>query len=367
MAHPLLLHGVHHAQREDHAVTYQPLGAWMVPWRFHALDAEYHALHTAAGLIDYSNQALIEVGGRDRAAFLHNLLTNDITRLAPGAGCQAALVTDAAKLIAPLLVLAEQDACWLMCEATRAPIVARMLEQYRFSEHVSLTNHERRYAVLAVQGPRTMECLTQTLQTVVALPRPGDHTACSFQGKSLRLIRHGLIGGVGVLLVCRGEDAHELWEHLRRAGQAYGMCRVGWEALNVSRIEAGMPWVGLDTEDATLLPETGLEASLVSEDKGCYLGQEIIARIKTYGSVAKKLMGLLIDGEAVPASGSRVYHAGKDVGWVTSACRSLALQRPIALGYVSRDAYAPTTAVAVGIGSDTAPATVASRPLVSRA
>jgi len=365
MAYPLLLHGAHQNASQGPAVTYEPLGAWMVPWRFDSLEAEYRALHTAVGLIDYSCQALIEVTGPDRAELLHQLLTNDIKRLGPGAGCRAALVTEAAKLIAPLLVLADRESHWLICDAMRAPAVTQMLERHIFSEQVTLTNHERRHAVLAIQGPRTIEFLIQALATIIALPHPGDHLTCVFQGLPLRLIRFGLTRGVGVLVVCRAEDAQELWERLRRLGHAFGLRLVGWEALNVTRIEAGVPWIGLDMDESTLLPETGLEATLVSEHKGCYLGQEIIARVTTYGSVAKKLMGLLIDGEEVPTSGSRIDHAGKEAGWITSACRSLALKRPIALGYVSRDAYAPNTSVTVATGAGTTPALVVARPLTT--
>src|SRR3989338_7848865 len=111
MAYPLLLHGQHGEE-----TVYETVGEWLVPWRIASTEAEYRALRTGVGLIDYSTQGLIQVQGADRAAFLHNLLTNDIKRLAPGSGCRAALLNANGKLISELLVLADEQAHWLMCE-----------------------------------------------------------------------------------------------------------------------------------------------------------------------------------------------------------------------------------------------------------
>src|SRR3989338_10961988 len=116
MPYPLLLHAKH--QGTD--TVYQSFGQWVVPWRFQSLEEEYRALRAGVGLIDYSTQALIEAQGADRLSFLHNLLTNDIRRLAPGQGCQAALLTPNAKLIAELIVFADSTSVWLHCDATRA-------------------------------------------------------------------------------------------------------------------------------------------------------------------------------------------------------------------------------------------------------
>jgi aminomethyltransferase len=137
-----------------------------------------------------------------------------------------------------------------------------------------------------------------------------------------------------------------------------GLTLVGWEALNTARIEAGIPWFGIDMDMTNLLPETGLEDVLASGTKGCYLGQEIIARMRTYGSPNKKLMGLRVEGRDVPQAGDGIVRAGEMVGRVTSGCDSPALRRPIAMGYVKRGAYEPGTAVEIVRGDDRLAATV---------
>ena len=356
MPYPLLLHAKH----RDTSVTYEPFGEWLVPWRFDSPDAEYQALRTGAGLIDYSTQALIEVRGPDRAGFLHNLLSHDIKRLTPGHGCQAALLTASAKLLAQLLVLADADALWLLCDANRAPVVLQTLERYRFSEEVTLTNHERRYAVLALQGPRALEVLEPLVGATGGLRSSGDHAACSFREVTLRLIHHPLAGAEGILCLCPAEHAQRVWVQL--AGQK-GVTLVGWEALNTARIEAGIPWYGIDMDDSSLLPETGLEKQLASDTKGCYMGQEIVARMQTYGSPSRKLMGLIFDSDQAPVAGDALEHDGKDVGKVTSACISPTLKRTIGLGWVKRGFYEPGTQLELLRSGEQLPVMVAKRPI----
>ena len=360
MAYPLLLHAKH----QGATVTYQAFGGWIVPWRSGTFEQEYQTLRTGVGLVDYSSQALIEVTGADRASFLHNLLTNDVKRLAPGTGCPAALLTANAKLIADVLIFAESASLWLLCDANRAAVIAQTLNQYLFAEQVTITNHERAWAVLALQGPRTLEWARPLVGPAAAWAHPGDHLVASVEGLSVRWIRHSLVGDSGLLCLCPVEHVEQMWVWLQQRGRSVGLAVVGWEALNTARIEAGLPWYGIDMDDTNLLPETGLELVAVSDTKGCYLGQEIIARMQTYGSANKKLLGLLCDGDQAPAAGDRIFAQGAEVGVVTSGCVSPTLSRPIGMGYLKRGAHDPGTAVEILHGRDRIAATAAERPLV---
>ncbi|MBI2104808.1 MAG: aminomethyl transferase family protein [Candidatus Omnitrophica bacterium] len=361
MAITLLLHGRHGGP----AVRYEPLGDWLVPWRFGAFEEEYRALRAGVALLDCSTQALVECRGADRVSFLHRLLTNDLKRLSPGGGARAALLTPSGKLLAELLVLADAEAVWLLCDLPRAAVVAQTLEHYLFSDQVTVTNHERRKAALALEGPRAAELLAALVGPAASLAAPGDHATVSFEGLPVWLIRHSLIGGSGVLCLVDADQAEAAWGLLQRRGRPQGVRPVGWEALNTARIEAGVPWFGLDMDETTLLPETGLQAVAVSETKGCYVGQEVIARMQTYGSASKKLMGLLVEGQAAAGSGDRIVRGASEVGWVTSGCHSPVLRRPIAMGYVKRGAYEPGTAVEIVRAGGRVAATVAERPLVT--
>lgn len=341
MPYPLLLHGAH----APGPVRYEPFSDWLVPWSFGDPAAEHRALTEGAGLFDYSMLAVVEVSGEDRVPFLHNLLTNDIKRLAPGQGCRAALLTPEARVIAPMLVLAGADACRLMCDAAFAAPLAQALEGYVFSERVAIANQERGLAALAVQGRGSLAALS-----AAGLQAPAEddrHRAVRWHALDVHIVRHALLGSQGALLLIEAGAALRLWGAVQRAaGTRVRTC--GWDAYNTARIEAGIPWFGIDADASNLLPETGLEARLVSDTKGCYVGQEIVARVATYGSPSQRVRGLVLDGEDVPQAGDEVRLDGAVVGRVTSSCRSLALGRPVALGMFKRTAYAPGTRVTMG-------------------
>jgi folate-binding protein YgfZ len=360
MAYPLLLHASH----AEGPVMYQPLGQWVVPWRLTSFEAEYQALRAGASLIDYSTLAVVEVAGADRAAFLHNLLTNDIKRLGPGGGCHAFLLNANGKLIAEVRVLMMDQTAWLLCDATRASELAKVLEGYVFSEAVTITNHERAHAVFAIEGPQTMAALSRLTRQGESLPGRFDHAASTMHGAPVRLVRDGLAGGLGVLCIAEAGQAKPLWQALTHAAADAGLRPAGWEALNAARIETGIPWWGLDMTEDNLLPETGLETSAASDSKGCYVGQEIVARMATYGSANKKLVGLLIEGSQMPEPGDQLLHHGEDAGRVTSAYLSPSLKRPIALGYVKRGAYEVGTKLELVCRNARLDATVAARPMI---
>ncbi|PIQ83857.1 MAG: hypothetical protein COV75_05205 [Candidatus Omnitrophica bacterium CG11_big_fil_rev_8_21_14_0_20_63_9] len=352
----LLLHGRHAPQ-----MAYEPFGPWLVPWRFTDTRDEYRRLRNTTGVLDASVYAAIEVRGDDRADFLHRLLTNDIKRLAPGTGCRAALLTSSAKLVADLLVLADTDVHWLLCELPYAETVRRALEHYLFTEAVSLIAHERRLAALAFPGPQAMALASRLAGTpLLSLASPGDHVQLPLHDEPARWIRWSPIGGEGLLCLVEAARVAALWERLVHHD---AVAPIGWEALNIARIEAGAPWMGIDMTEENLLPDTGLDESIASETKGCYIGQEIVARMRTYGSPNKRLMGLLLEDSVVPSSGDELLRGGEAVGRVTSACRSIVLDRVIAMGYVKRGADEPGTAVEVARGDQRLVATVAARPL----
>lgn len=357
---PLLLHGTH----RHPGIAYQTLGPWIVPWQFESVEEEYRALRARAGLIDYSTQALIEVGGSDRSDFLHRLLTNDIKRIRPGGGCLAALLTPSAKLISEMLVLADADSVWLLCDLQAATLVAHTLDRYLFSEQVTLMNHERRDAVLALQGPESVELLGQLCGSAAALSHRGDHAATQLGDIPVRLVRHTLTGDAGALCLVGADDARAAWDWLAQRGARLGVKPVGWGALETARIEGGIPRFGFDMDETNLLPETGLDMVAANDSKGCYVGQEVVARLRTYGSVSKKLMGLLPQDDQLPEAGDGILLGDHTVGQVTSACRSLALRRPIAMGYVSRQAYLPDTLVEIAGRAGRSPALIGQRPFV---
>jgi folate-binding protein YgfZ len=142
-----------------------------------------------------------------------------------------------------------------------------------------------------------------------------------------------------------------------------GALPVNEEAAEVLRVESGEPVYGIDVDDSVLLPELRRE-DLISYTKGCYIGQELVARVKYRGHVNRALAGLRLEGDTVPAAGTPVMAEGKEIGRLTSSARSLALGVPIALGYLRREHLEPGAPVAVGGGEPLIPARVAALPFV---
>lgn len=303
---------------------------------------EYRAVRQQAGLIEGPLWGAVEVRGADRAGFLHNLLTQDVTSLAPGAAAEGALVTPTAKLLANLVVLADAEAHWLIAPRDRVDTVLKTLDHYLITEDAALADRRESHAVLALQGPRTPEIL-KALRSGV------------------RQAAYNCTGEPGALLVVPVEQVSAVRMHCC----GHGAVPVGWEALNVLRLEAGIPWFGVDMDESNLLPETGLESRAVSYTKGCYVGQEVIARLSTYGSTSRKLMGLVCEGRDVPGAHDPIEKNGERVGAITSACWSPALQAPIALGYVKRPFYEAGSAVTVMREGGTLTAKLSTLPIVT--
>jgi folate-binding protein YgfZ len=139
------------------------------------------------------------------------------------------------------------------------------------------------------------------------------------------------------------------------------------EALETVRIESGIPRFGLDIDETNLASEAGIEARAISYDKGCYIGQEVISRIRAFGQVAKSLRGLRLPAELprLPQKGDKLFHDGKEVGYVTSSCRSHALQLNVGLGYVRREHNSAGTELLVGAADSPWKAVVCDLPFVA--
>ena len=285
--------------------------------------AEYEALRKGAGVIAWDAWGVVEVAGADRAAFLHNLLSNDIKALTAGRACRSALLTPNGKMIAELVVLAAVDRHWLLTPRACLASLLSTLDRYLITEDVMLADRTEAWMLLALQGPKTPEIMRAL--------------------SGIRAADYSITDGPGVVLMSAANDAPALQAKLASLGAA----AASWEAANVCRVEAGVPWWGADMDETTLLPETGLERRLASFTKGCYVGQEIVARMDTYGSASRKLMRLTCEGTDVPTAGDQIVKDGEPVGAITSAVFSPSLHHPIALGYIKRPHYATHTPVTI--------------------
>jgi folate-binding protein YgfZ len=322
--------------------------------------AEHRAVREAVGAVDRSHYGVLEVTGKDRVSFLQGMLTSDIQALAPGQGCGAAFLDAHGKVQMLLSVLALSDRLLVIVPTGLAAKLRDALDRFLFSERVDMRDASDESAMFLLAGPRAPELVERL--TGVGLPvAPWHHTESMAGGISVRVVRGaGETGATEAWLLGRREDGAALWDAILAAGAR----PVGLTALDVLRVEAGTPWLGHDVDETTLLPEIPTEG-LVSPTKGCYIGQEVVVRVRDRGHVNRRLTGLILDGDVVPRPGAAVAADGKEIGRITSAVRSFALGRPIALGFVRREHWVPGTPVVVRDGEREMSARVAGLPFVS--
>lgn len=317
-----------------------------IPERFTSLEEEYCVLGKKAGLLDLSVQSVVELRGRDRSRFLHGMVTNDIRNLSPGQGCYALMLTPQGRILTDMRVLCLEESLRLMVDADLVEKDLALLRKYIIADQVEVVDRSSDLAVLSLQGPKAAEAIA-SLCPEASLPKaPFEHRLIQVGNLSAlcACVRRTALGGYD--LIVSGAQSVDLWNRLLRTGEEAGLQPVGLEAWNVHRIEAGIAWYGIDMDEARIPLEVGLEEA-ISYSKGCYVGQEVVARATYRGQVNRKLMGLLLSSGRPAHGGDKIFRNGQEVGWVTGSAYSPRLQRAIALAYVRKESWDPGTTVGV--------------------
>jgi folate-binding protein YgfZ len=285
---------------------------------------EYELLTESVGLVDRSARGKLVLRGAEAAEFLQGQVTNDVEALAPGQGCYAALLTHKGKMRADLRLLRGDAWIWLDTEGFALPAVLRTVETYSLGRDVRWEDVTAERAILSLIGPGAREALET--------PPPAKEHAF-VEGE------HGLYVAteLGVDVVC---DAGEVDE----ARDALSVEEVSEEAAECLRIERGRPRLGLDMDGDTIPQEAGLNERAVSFTKGCYVGQETVARLHYKGKPNRHLRGLRLTAPAT--TGDPISLGDREVGRLGSTCVSPA-HGPIALALVRREA-SPGDELAVG-------------------
>ena len=317
---------------------------------------EWLALRSAAGVLDLGFRGWVEVTGEDRVRFLHGMVSNDVKALSPGQGCAALLLDVQGHVLAELRIFAETDRLFLETRLSQVERVVKTLEHYIIMDQVELADKSATVSTIGLEGPATPEIVRSLLHLELDAMLAFGHASFRLEGIRGGLMRVSNCGFPGVEFVVERSRAAELWNILLDAVKPGRP--VGFEALNVLRVEAGIPWYGCEVDDRTLPQEAGLETTAVSFTKGCYVGQEIVERIRSRGEVHRTLAGLILSSLDEPATatsagraGTVLFLKGKEAGRFTSAVHSFALERPIALAILRREASQPGTMLTFDGGS----------------
>jgi folate-binding protein YgfZ len=313
------------------------------PDDFGDVAAEYRAATETCALIDLTDRGQLELTGRDRASFLHNFCTQDIKRLPAGMGAEAFLTTIKGRILGHVLVFAGEDALWLDSVPGSVPALIAHLDRYLITEDVQLADRSGDWGEFALVGPQAAHRVDSLL--------PGSGTFAPLQhghAHGIAVRRFSFTRGPGWLVGAARDRLASLWTDLVKAG----VTPCGRSAFEALRIEAVFPTYGVDLTEDHLAQEAGRTREAISFTKGCYLGQEPIARIDALGHTNRELRGIELSDETVPAVGAKVYDTGgKEVGTVSSAALSPVRQRGVALGTLRREVCSPGTPLQVDASS----------------
>lgn len=294
---------------------------------------EYRALRHGCGLLDRSEAGRLELVGADRQRFLNAYVTCDVKTIEPGHGAYGFFTSPQGRILSDVVVLAHEDRLWLEVAPGRERMLADHLKKYILADRVEVRTLDD-MVPLSLLGPRAGEVLAE-------LPPPGPwrHARVMVSGTEVTLARSGRLGAEAYTLWVSASIASHLSERLLENPEVQP---VGPEAWEILRTEAGVPRFGMDYGEENFPQETGDEEA-VSYTKGCYLGQEVVARIHYRGGVQKILRGLVFDSGEPPAHGTPLSFEGREAGAVGTAVGSLALGHPVGLAILHRRAAAAGT------------------------
>jgi folate-binding protein YgfZ len=305
------------------------------------LQEEYQTIRDSAGLLMLTGYSILSATGKDRARFLHGLLSNEIKGLKEGQGCFSAMLNAQGKTLALMEVLCLRDSILLLLGTDSLEKVQAHLRKYIISDQVEIMPMDTAHVLYSLQGPRAM----QRIRELFDLPdsfHVFDHFLVCRGALTPRIIISDRSGVGGVDLMVPESQQDELKQILLSNSVGPDIAEVSMEALNLHRIESGIPWFGVDLNENQLPLEAGLK-NAISYTKGCYLGQEIIARATYRGHLNRKLCGLILEGTDPAHRGCPLFLGEKEVGIITSSVFSPTLHSGIALAYLRQEVWEPGT------------------------
>ena len=307
---------------------------------------QYEALTAGTGLVDFRGRTLIEMSGADAASFLQSFCTQDVKRLAVGEGCEAFITSVQGKVLGHVMVRREAERIVLDTVPGEGDKLMAHLDRYIFRADVKLADRSSEWGELLLGGRKCSELLQKILDQELPV-HDLSCVAATVAGRPVMVQRADRLLAESAFLVRATMDD---WATVEQQLFDTGAMPCSLATFDTVRIEAGWPLYGRDINEQHLPQEVDRDAQAISFRKGCYLGQETVARIDALGHVNRKLRGLKFTGNSEPPIGLPLMDAEKQVGEVTSATWSPKFGAPLALGYVRRGHNEPGTRLTSSLG-----------------
>jgi folate-binding protein YgfZ len=332
---------------------------WEIPDHYGDPAREYQAILESVAVLDLCYAGKLLVTGRDRVRYLHNMLSNDIKNLRAGSGCYATLLTHQGRMESDLHVYALQESFLLECGPAGKDRLLQTLQKYIVGDVVEVVDRSTDWAMLSLQGPGSRAALEPYAGTSLGELEDLQLKTVPRNGADWHIIRHDRTGCGGFDLWIPAHQADAVWNDLT---EELHLPPAGLQALNVLRTEAGIPWYGVDMDERNLPMEFGLD-NAVSYNKGCYRGQEIVARVTQRGHLNRRIAAVALNAPSPPRREAPLTAGDESAGAVTSAVHSPRLGRPLALALLKIEFVQPGTMLEVTDGAEVYSGTVVQLPI----
>jgi folate-binding protein YgfZ len=283
----------------------------------------YEALRSGAAWLDLSARGKIKASGEDRARLLHAMTTNQVQQLTPGTGCYAYFLTAQGRVLADVNLITRADDFLLDTEPEAREKIFKHLDNFIIADDVTIEDLTDTLATIALEGPQAAAILEN-----LGVPLPArDYDNAEWQ--SSLVVRASYTGGPGYFIITPSAERAALINQIEAAGAV----AASPEAFRIIRIENGRPRYGEDITERYIAPETN-QARAMNYQKGCYLGQEIVERVRSRGQVNRILVPVRVEGADPPEPGTKLQIGNAVAGEITSAAYSPELNKVVGLAYV---------------------------------
>ncbi len=360
-------HSLLHPHHTQLGATFEEVAGWEVPAHYGDVATEHRAVREAVGLSDLSHRGKIRVTGDDRVKWLQSIISNDILPLTPGQGRYSSFLTHKGKMLTYFRVYMQTDTVMLEDVGEIGDTTFHTLRKFLlYGTNAKMENCAETWGILQVSGPKAGQVIQSAFGVDVTDLKPVNFVTGQIGGSHALVVRTEETGEVDIEIVLPVAGLATAWTSLLEAGAKFGITPIGRHALEALRMEAGIPKAGPDLNEDIVPPEAHLEDKAFSLSKGCYPGQEVVARMDTYGNVRRHLVGLILKDATVPPKGAKLFSGDREVGWISSAVHSPQMNTVIAFGFPLRDFSAPDTLLHVDIDGTRHEATVHALPFYTR-
>lgn len=356
-----------YAQHARLGATFEEVAGWEIPAHYGDVATEHRAVRQAVGIADLSHRGKLRVTGEDRVKWLQSVISNDILSLQPGQGRYSSFLTHKGKMLTYFRLFMQTETVILEDVGEIGDTTFQALRKFLlYGVKAKMENCAESWGLLLISGPKAAHVVQSAFGVDVTDLKPVEFVTAQIGGHHALVLCTEETGEVDIEVLLPADSLLTAWTSVMQAGEKFGIRAIGNHAREALRIEAGIPKAGPDLNEEIVPPEANLEGKAFSLNKGCYPGQEVVARMDTYGNVRRKLVGLVLQDSVVPSHGAKLYSGDREVGWISSAVRSPQLNKAIAFGFPLRDFSKPGTELTVEFDGSRHPATIQTLPFYTK-